>query len=337
MKIVEVFPGTVAAPNAQYIVLQMYAAGQTLVSGHAVRVFNAAGTEVGTFNFSANVSNGTSQAKILIATTEAATLFGVAPNLTMTAVIPLAGGKVCFDASLIDCAAWGNYTPVDVTVGPPFNVSLPCVRSGLLRDRAMVRNLKGNTTLEATDDTNNSAADFLFGAPAPKNNAGITGTLPASTCGNGIIQSLETCDDGGSEEFCGDCVVQPAAGECCDPAGPSCLASCKTNTVPTEVSPPGSVEPLRFIDSDTLQWEAAASSGSNNFTTYRGTLPGVRLGDYGSCLGSGILVSTMDDAATPAARQAFTYVVAGRDALDCEGPLGDGSTGAPRPNQTPCP
>ena len=42
MKVVEIFPGTAAAPNAQYVVLQMYSAGQNFVGGHAVTVFNSA-------------------------------------------------------------------------------------------------------------------------------------------------------------------------------------------------------------------------------------------------------------------------------------------------------
>src|SRR5205085_2374166 len=31
--------------------------------------------------------------------------------------------------------------------------------------------------------------------PAPKTNAGVNGTIPSSTCGNGAIESLEQCDD----------------------------------------------------------------------------------------------------------------------------------------------
>ena len=34
------------------------------------------------------------------------------------------------------------------------------------------------------------------GTPAPRNNAGMPGAIPPSTCGNGAVQSLEQCDDG---------------------------------------------------------------------------------------------------------------------------------------------
>ena len=95
MKVVEVFPGAPAAPNAQYVVLQMYSGGQTLVSGHVVTVYNAAGMPAGTYTFGANVANGAAQDKILIATTEAQTFFGITANLTMTPTVAAAGGKVC--------------------------------------------------------------------------------------------------------------------------------------------------------------------------------------------------------------------------------------------------
>ena len=43
--IVEVFPGTVTKPNAQYVMLQAYFAGQNFVAGHKVYFFNAAGVK----------------------------------------------------------------------------------------------------------------------------------------------------------------------------------------------------------------------------------------------------------------------------------------------------
>ena len=73
----------------------MYSGGQTLVSGHVVTVYNAAGTPVGTYTFGANVANGAAQDKILIATTEAQTFFGITANLIMTPTVAAAGGKVC--------------------------------------------------------------------------------------------------------------------------------------------------------------------------------------------------------------------------------------------------
>ncbi|HEV8694683.1 MAG TPA: FG-GAP-like repeat-containing protein [Lysobacter sp.] len=193
MKIVEIFPGTPAAPAAQYVVIQMYASGQNLVGGHQITVFNAAGTLVATFTFTSNVSNGANQAKILIATPQAEAFFGLNADLEMNAAIMAAGGKVCF-ADTIDCVAWGAYTGSPTGVGTPFNVG-----GGLASGRAAVRRLDiagSATVLDAGDDTNNCATDFVSGLPAPRNNAGMLGTVPPATCGNGVLQGLEQCDDG---------------------------------------------------------------------------------------------------------------------------------------------
>src|SRR5262245_48109223 len=109
MMVVGVFPGYPAAPNAQYVQLQMYATGQNFVLGHSIRVYNAAGAQTAVFTFSGNVPNGADQAKILIATAEAQSLFGVTADLTMTAALAASGGKACFDGPTPpDCVSWGN-------------------------------------------------------------------------------------------------------------------------------------------------------------------------------------------------------------------------------------
>jgi hypothetical protein len=46
MKIVEVFPGTVEQPEAQYVMLQMYFPFQNFVAGHGVKLFDAIGNPV---------------------------------------------------------------------------------------------------------------------------------------------------------------------------------------------------------------------------------------------------------------------------------------------------
>ncbi len=191
MKVVEVFPGTAASPNAQYIVLQMYAGGQNVLANHVATVFDAGGTSIGTLTFTSNVTNGLNQDKVLIATTQAATFFNLTADLTMGAILPLAGGKICFET--VDCVAWGNYTGSPTGVGTPYNAS-----TGLLSGKAAKRRLDVSgspTVLEDADDTNVSANDFVTGLPAPANNARVNGTIPANTCTNGIIEGLEECDD----------------------------------------------------------------------------------------------------------------------------------------------
>lgn len=192
MKIVEVFPGTAAAPNAQYVVIQMYSAGQNFVDGQDITVFNASGVQVGSFIFAGNVGSGSNQAKILIATAEAQTFFSVTPDLTMTADMISAGGKVCFSGT-IDCVSWGSYSGSTTGVGTPYNASVG-LRSGKAAKRRL--DISGSASvLDAGDDTNNSANDFIEALPAPRNNAGALGSVPAAVCGNGALEGLEECDD----------------------------------------------------------------------------------------------------------------------------------------------
>ena len=168
--VTEVFPGYASAPNAQYVELQMYAPGQNFVLGHSVQVFDATGGLVGTFTFAANLPNGANQASLLIATTEAQALFGVAADLTMTPVIAPAGGKVCFTGSS-DCVSWGAYAGSTVGVGNPFRPA------GLTLGESAQRRLDRGSPgiLDLSDDTNDSATDFVAAPPTPRNNANATG------------------------------------------------------------------------------------------------------------------------------------------------------------------
>jgi hypothetical protein len=58
MRIVEIFPGTVAQPTAQYIELQSYNPGQNFTAGFVVAIFDASDTPVTSFTFPGNVPNG---------------------------------------------------------------------------------------------------------------------------------------------------------------------------------------------------------------------------------------------------------------------------------------
>jgi cysteine-rich repeat protein len=219
MKIVELFPGTPAAPAAHYVVLQMYASGQQFVGGHQLTVHDAAGQAIETLTFPGDLSNGANQARILIATQQAQDFFGVAADLTMSASLLRAGGKVCF-AETVDCVAWGGYAGSAAGVGTPFNRP-----AGLQSGRAAVRRLDragAATTLDAGDDTDNCATDFVFGTPAPRNNAGALGTVPGSTCGNRVLEGLEQCDDGNlaSDDGCSStCRVDQARTQATTMAG----------------------------------------------------------------------------------------------------------------------
>jgi len=169
----EVFPGFASAPNAQFVELQMYDSGQNLVAGQSISVYNATGGFLQQFAFSTVVSNGANQATLLIATTQAQTVFGVVPDAYMDPVIDPAGGKVCYTGS-DDCVAWGNYSGSSVGVGNPFSpTGLPLGQSA---QRRLDRGTPG--VLDAADDTDDSASDFVSASPTPENNAGTTRTTP---------------------------------------------------------------------------------------------------------------------------------------------------------------
>jgi len=108
VKVVELFPGTAVSPNAQYVNLQMFASGQEFVGGHALTLFDRTGALVGSVTFPGNLGNGANQAKILIATTQAQTFFGVNADLVMARPAVLAaGGKACWAGS-IDWVAFSS-------------------------------------------------------------------------------------------------------------------------------------------------------------------------------------------------------------------------------------
>lgn len=174
MKVTEVFAGTTEVPNAQFVELQMYAGSQQFVAGHDIVVFDASGAEAGTFTFTSALANGASQSYVLIATVDAETLFGVPPDLEMTPEMATGGGQACFrdgtTGDMIDCASWGNYTGDPAAAGTPFNSPL-----GLVGDQSMSRQTSGGDNpgaLDAGDDTDDSAADFVGSDPSPTNNAG---------------------------------------------------------------------------------------------------------------------------------------------------------------------
>lgn len=215
MKVVQLFPGTAAAPDAQYVVLQMYVSGQQFVANHELTVFDAGGGEIASYPFPGNVSNGANQATILIATAAAESFFNVSADLVIPPSLVPEGGKVCF-AGAVDCVAWGSWSGSSSGVGTPFNVN-----GGLLAGQAAIRRLDiagSSSVLDSGDDTDNCAVDFAFGLPAPRNNAGQAGSIPASTCGNAAIEGLEQCDDGnaangdGCSNVCAvEAVVQASA------------------------------------------------------------------------------------------------------------------------------
>jgi hypothetical protein len=104
---------------------------------------------------------------------------------------------------------------------------------------------------------------------------------------------------------------------------------------PSEVSPAGAVQSLVFQDKAGFTWDEAASSGSEWFNVYKGTLQGLPIGDYGECFLPAVLVNSAIDLDSPLSTVGWTYLVSGENGSG-EGPLGYDSAGSERPNDTPC-
>jgi hypothetical protein len=179
IQIREVYPGSAANPNSEYVVLQTWAPGQNFVSGHSVRTFGPTGVPTGTTTFTSGVANGENQATILLATAEAGAQFGIAPDLQIPAAgLDPSGGAVCWEEGL-DCVSWGNFTGnLPSAAGTP----APAIPDGSALRRSIARGC--SNVLEPLDDTNNSSADFAAATPAPSNNAAPTGKIP---CDNLVV------------------------------------------------------------------------------------------------------------------------------------------------------
>lgn len=168
MLVREVYPGSAAEPNAEYVELQMYAPGQNLVAGHVVRTYNAAGALTGVNAFGSDVPNGASQSTIVIATPAAETRFGIVADGALSPVGPgwPAGGAVCWEN--IDCVSWGSFSGT-----LPSPAGSPATPAGIPNEMALRRTIAPNcpTLLESADDSNSSAADFAAVFPSPRPNS----------------------------------------------------------------------------------------------------------------------------------------------------------------------
>ncbi|HYD46919.1 MAG TPA: hypothetical protein VEB21_01160, partial [Terriglobales bacterium] len=204
----EIFTGSTADPDAEYVMLQMYSAGQDHVEGHFLTVYDASGAPVQTVTFADDVANGSNQATILIATAEAETAFAVTADLLMAPGMDPSGGKVCWEN--LDCVSWGSFSGSATSPSPsgtPFGSG-----GGILVGHAIRRDIShGNSsTLQAGDDSNDSFEDFDCVATAmPINNAGASGSYtdptPCPECGNNLTEIGEVCDGGDDAACPGGC------------------------------------------------------------------------------------------------------------------------------------
>ena len=180
-KIREVAPETAPGAGNAFVELQMYFGGQQFVSAHTVRFYDAAGTTVHNRVLSGpNPANGDSQRTILIGDVNTPgrdfTINGMSSEISFTG----AGGAICFDESLIDCVSFGSFDNSGSAAGLEVGSPAPAIPAGSSLTRSIAAGCA--TLLEASDDTNNSSADFAVTTPTPRPNS----TTPTETaCGGG--------------------------------------------------------------------------------------------------------------------------------------------------------
>jgi hypothetical protein len=178
IKVREVFPGTAAQPESDYVELQAFSPFQNQVQFGQLQVYNANGTTAGsTFTPAGPLANNQDQRTVLIADSTFGTVFpGITPDSTDTGLnLSPAAGAVCWpvNSTPIDCVSWGAFTgnaSLPSSAGDPFQGS---GASGAIGDgKAIIRSISAGcpTFLEDSDDTNDGA-DFSEATPAPKPNS----------------------------------------------------------------------------------------------------------------------------------------------------------------------
>jgi hypothetical protein len=163
----EVYPGSAAAPDAEYVELQAYAPGQNFVGGHQVKTYDTVGAIAGTTAFPTDLPNGETQSTYLLATPAAEAFFGIDADATMSPnQIDPAGGAVCWET--LDCVSWGSFGG-----SLPSPAGSPAVPGGVPDGMALRRTITPGcaTALEQGDDRDDSATDFSVVFPAPRPNA----------------------------------------------------------------------------------------------------------------------------------------------------------------------
>jgi hypothetical protein len=195
IKVREVFPGTAAQPDSDYVELQAYSPFQNQVQFGQLRIYNANGTTASTFTPAGPLAVNANQMTVLIADSAFGTVFpgGVTPDSTDSSLnLSPAAGAVCWpvNSTPIDCVSWGASTGdenLPSTAGSPFQGT---GASGAIGDgKAISRSISANcsTALDDADDTANSAADFSEVTPNPRQNSAPISEASCSGAGPSVV------------------------------------------------------------------------------------------------------------------------------------------------------
>ena len=190
MKIREISPGTDGQDDS-FVEVQMYASFQNFLSGGAsLLVCNAGCTPTPvTFSPFTDVAHGDSQDTVVFGDSGVASGskdFNVNLNLDQNK----AGGAVCYlsEPGFHDCVAWGTFSAASTLTGAHGTAADPgppaaALTSGMALRRSIAAGCP--TLLEASDDTNNSAADFSAATPNPRPNSVTPSEVPCAPTGGG--------------------------------------------------------------------------------------------------------------------------------------------------------
>ena len=175
IKVREVYPG---ANNDSYVELQAYGpfpfAGGTL-PGKSLILFTPDGTPTDSFTFTQHNELGADNTSFLIGDTGVEGSFGIPPDITDSQMnIDPAGGAACWNVgdTPVDCVSWGDFSGREALVAfAGTDVGNPASPGGITPGKSIERTITPNcsTWLEADDDTDDSATDFLERGPNPQN------------------------------------------------------------------------------------------------------------------------------------------------------------------------
>jgi hypothetical protein len=231
MVVQEVFPGTPANPDAQYVMLRYTSPFQTVVNTHYISVQDANGVVLGRFGtFDHNVANSgvgcvyPNCPSILMGTAAAQALFGFAFDQIVDAqagrvALPLEAGRVCFRRSTgtdhFDCVAYGAYAAPNTIPAPTPNMcdaNLGAPAAALTPGYALARVAFSCASKE-------NSTDFALRFPHPR--ANNNGNADVDADGDGLVNVLD-CGDADPDSWYAP-VLNPFIDV--DDSGPSAVVS----------------------------------------------------------------------------------------------------------------
>jgi hypothetical protein len=191
-EITKIMAGYNGDVTIQAVEIKMLGAGENLVTGVKIKVYDANGVAFDTLGtFAASVPNGAAGASILCATTAFQTAFGITADLTINPGIPVMTGQVGYEkvGCRVNVIPYGNvavpqtgpssapFLPVDGAAMLIRRVDSPGLPTCPLSENAALRfQLKTGSAANPDTFTNNASRSvFVFSTVA-----GVGGTPPAA-------------------------------------------------------------------------------------------------------------------------------------------------------------